>query len=73
MIAYRNLGGSSGIVRYELSSNSISVEFKNGSKYQYNYSSAGRDNIEKMKVLAERGQGLGAFIDKSKPQYVKKW
>jgi hypothetical protein len=73
MIVYRNLGGNSGIVRYELAGDSISIEFKNGSKYQYNYSSAGRDNVEKMKLLAGQGQGLGAFIDESKPRYSKKW
>jgi hypothetical protein len=73
MTPYRNLGGKSGIVRYELAADSISVEFKNGWKYLYDYARAGAANVDQMKTLAEKGQGLSTFIDKINPPYSKKW
>ena len=52
MKEYRNLGGDSGILGYEFGSDSIRVEFSNGSVYLYTYASAGKNNIEEMKQLA---------------------
>lgn len=66
MEKYKNLGGDSGIAGYEIGSDFIKVKFKGGSKvYVYDYSSAGRDNIENMKILAKKGSGLNAFINKN--------
>lgn len=63
MPAYANLSGKSGVTNYEISADSITVWFRRGSPYVYTYASAGEANIEQMKVLAESGQGLGAFIN----------
>ncbi len=60
---YRNLGGNSGVRTYEITVESIAVGFHDGSVYDYTYQSAGAHNIEHMKVLAERGRGLSAFIN----------
>ena len=65
MKEYRNLGGDSGILGYEFGSDSIRVEFSNGSVYLYTYASAGKGNIEEMKRLAINGQGLNSFINRS--------
>ena len=46
---YMNLGGNSGVVSFEFDDNSIQVQFADGPLYLYTYSSAGRENIEKMK------------------------
>ncbi|WP_199669333.1 hypothetical protein [Coprococcus sp. AF16-5] len=35
--------------------------------YRYSYKSAGVENVENMKVLAEQGYGLNSFINR----YVK--
>lgn len=63
MQRYKNLGGDSGVTAYEYRSNEIRVQFADGSVYLYTYSSAGRGNIEKMKRLADAGQGLNSFIN----------
>ena len=62
MESYRNLGGDSGVRAYEIGDDSIKVQFSDGSAYLYNYQSAGRSNIEEMKVLAIAGRGLNSFI-----------
>ena len=68
METYRNLGGDSGVVAYETGSDFIRVQFHDGSIYLYTYRSAGVYNIERMKGLAEYGEGLNTFINK----YVRK-
>jgi len=62
MEPYKNLSGNSGVAAYEIGADFIGVRFRNGPWYLYTYASAGRNNIEKMKVLAEAGQGLSTFI-----------
>lgn len=61
---YANLSGNSGIVGYELGKDFIRVYFSDGSIYLYTYESAGVANIEQMKQLARKGQGLNSFINK---------
>lgn len=63
MVRYGNLAGNSGVYAYEIGDNSVKVEFKDGSIYLYNYHSTGSYNIEHMKQLAVRGQGLNSFIN----------
>jgi hypothetical protein len=62
MQRYANRSGSSGVVAYEIGSDSITVRFIDGARYLYTYQSAGADNVEQMKKLAARGQGLSSFI-----------
>lgn len=64
MQRYKDLNGDSGVGGYEIGGDSIIVEFKNGTTYLYTNRSTGYTNIEKMKGLAERGRGLGTFINK---------
>ena len=68
MEKYKDLDGDSGVVAYEIGSDSITVEFGKGATYLYNYESAGSSHIEKMKELAVKGDGLNRYINK----YVKK-
>ena len=63
MERYRNLGGDSGVSEYEIGDDYIEVEFSDGSLYLFNYESAGSQNIEHMKTLAEKGSGLNSFIN----------
>ena len=68
MPKYSNRGGDSGIDSYDTSPESITVHFSDGATYRYTYASAGSGAIERMKQLAESGQGLNSYINK----YVKK-
>jgi len=67
MKMYKDINGDSGIYGYETGDDYITVQFKTGAVYKYTYQSAGKDNIETMKILAESGNGLNSFINK----YVK--
>lgn len=62
MERYWNASGRSGVVAYEIAPDSIKVEFSDGGVYLYSYASAGRRNIERMKILAATGRGLSTFI-----------
>ena len=62
MERYKNLRGNSGVTAYEFGTNSITVQFNDGSVYLYNNMSAGLSNIETMKSLAASGFGLNSFI-----------
>ena len=62
MERYRNVGGNSGVA-YESGPDFIRVQFSSGSIYLYTYESAGSENIELMKGLASKGEGLNSFIN----------
>lgn len=62
MEIYKNLGGNSNARAYEIGSDSITVQFGDGSIYLYTYRSAGQSSIEHMKSLAVQGRGLNSFI-----------
>jgi hypothetical protein len=63
MQRYKNLGGDSNVAAYEYGSDFVRVQFQDGSVYLYTYSSAGSQNIERMKPLADAGHGLNSFIN----------
>lgn len=79
MTDYKNLGGDSNVLGFDLLPNAIVVKFKTKNKdgcdtYLYSFSSAGQLNIEQMKKLAENGQGLNSFINRNvKKLYENKW
>jgi hypothetical protein len=59
---YKNPGGDSNVVQYELSSGAILVQFGDGSVYEYTNQSAGSGSIATMHRLAVAGRGLNTFI-----------
>jgi len=63
MESSKNLGGESGVVAYEIGPDFIRGQFSDGAIYLYTYTSAGSNNIERMKQLARHGQGLNSFIN----------
>jgi hypothetical protein len=70
---YKNLGGNSNVIAYEIGDSWIAVRFSDGSVYVYTYESAGLNNIEHMKNLARVGVGLNSFINLNvKYNYAKK-
>ena len=73
MEKYKNFSGKSGIVVYEIGSDYIRVQFKDGSVYLYTYENPGKFDVEKMKELARQGSGLNSYINKQvKNNYQKK-
>jgi len=73
MIPYKDIDHDSNVCAYEIDAEYIDVKF-NGTEriYRYSYKSAGRENVETMKKLAQRGNGLNSFINKHvKYNYVK--
>ena len=65
MVHYANLGGNSSVVGYEIEPTRIIVQFRGGKSYSYSYTSAGTNNVETMKGLAQRGFGLCSFINRN--------
>lgn len=65
MTPYANRGGDSNVVAYESEQDAIAVQFGDGSVYLYTYASAGWASIERMKSLAEAGEGLNSFIQRN--------
>ena len=76
MTPYRNLNGSSNVIAYEVTKDSIQVAFKSGRHRNYLYNSVrpGSTMVEKMKQLAAQGHGLNSYISSIvKDRYAKKW
>jgi hypothetical protein len=65
MEIYKDIDGDSGITGYEKGKEHIIVQFSDGAVYQYTNESAGKANIERMKILAQNGEGLNAYINKN--------
>lgn len=73
MERYKNLGGNSNVIAYEIGQGSITVQFGDGSVYFYTTQSAGAANIAEMHRLALAGQGLNSFIGRVvKKKYDRK-
>jgi hypothetical protein len=68
MERYKNLNGDSGVVGYEISQDTITVQFSDGSMYLYTAQSAGSGNLAEMQRLAKAGQGLNSFISRIVPK-----
>lgn len=74
MIPYNDIDHDSGIAAYECGDNYITVQFKDGWSYEYTYQSAGMQQVEQMKLLASRNDGLNAYINKHvRKKYSRKF
>ncbi len=63
MVQYKNLARNSGIHSYEIGSDYIKLKYNGTSKkYTFSYEKAGKNHVDKMKTLAERGYGLNIYI-----------
>jgi hypothetical protein len=76
MERYRNLGGDSGVVAYEIGHGSITVEFAAGTYkfYLYDAIRPGASMVSELQRLASAGQGLNSYIGRVvKGNYSRKW
>lgn len=65
MERYQNRGGDSGVVSFEISDDSILVQFRDNSQYLYNSIRPGQSSVDRMKALARAGQGLNSYISRT--------
>lgn len=61
MMHYKNLNGNSSILEYEIGADFIDIIYQD-SMYHFTYASAGKNNIEQMKLLAKQGYGLNSYL-----------
>ncbi|MBS0041414.1 hypothetical protein KFE26_03690 [Shewanella sp. M16] len=76
MINYRNLGGDSNVIAYQITEQSITVQFASGrfQFYLYDYANPGAQVVERMKELAQQGRGLNSYISTTvKTRFARKW
>lgn len=66
MKTYKNLSGDSGVATYEIGEKYIRIKFKGETGiYTFSYKRPGRAQVEHMKALALKGQGLSTYISES--------
>ena len=71
---YRNIGGNSNVNSYAIGDTYLDVLFYGTPRvYRYSYKSAGVENVENMKVLAEQGYGLNSFINRYVKYKYERW
>lgn len=63
MKTYQDKNQSSGITAFEFGADCIKVEFRGNRIYEYQASAIGHIYLDRMKQLAESGNGLNAFIN----------
>ena len=68
MQPYRDLSGDSGVDSYESGVDWIRVRFKRGGTYFYDQVRPGPAHVERMKQLAQSGDGLATYIN----QYIRR-
>jgi|tagenome__1003787_1003787.scaffolds.fasta_scaffold20344129_1 hypothetical protein len=56
MTRYKNFSGSSGVLSYQLSIDSITIKFADRTNYLHSFELAGRADVEEMKRLAIAGK-----------------
>lgn len=61
---YKNLSKKSGVKHYNINGRDITIDFKDGSVYEYNPDSTGGSQIRRMRLLARRGRGLNGYINR---------
>ena len=74
MEKYRDLSGNSGVTAYESLEDGIVLQFGGEEFYLYDYLKPGKDLVENMKVLAEKGVGLTTYVNQNvRENYRRKW
>ena len=62
MQRYANRGGNSGVAGFEITADSITVQFKDGMNYVYDSRRPGAATVAHLKKLAQSGHGLNSYI-----------
>lgn len=75
MERYNNSSGDSSVHSFEIGEGYIHLLFSAGGyrNYLYSNSSAGASVVLQMQNLAKKGDGLGSYIQRTKPHYERRW
>jgi hypothetical protein len=76
MKPYSDRSGQSGVVAYRVHADAIDVLFRDEMVYRYDATATGRENVERMKWLAQAGKGLAGYINRHtdvRESYAEKW
>jgi len=65
MKRYEDRSGRGGITGYENLPDGIILEFRYKDQYLYDYSQPGKEHVEQMKTLAEKGKGLTTYVNQN--------
>ena len=68
---YQNFNSRTGIEAFEDGDDFIRILFKGNNIYRYESKSAGKEVVEEMKRLANEGEGLTAYINTHKPNFIR--
>lgn len=63
MKSYKDIDKDSGVVAYDYGNNWIKVQFRGSGVYSYEAANIGQHHLERMKVLADAGDGLNSYIN----------
>lgn len=63
MRPYKNISRKAGIKAYEIGEHTITIMFTDGGVYVYDHNVPGKEHVEQMKRLAEKGRGLTTYIN----------
>ena len=63
MKRYTARGGDAGVSGYRIGRDRIEIEFRDDSTYLYTYAMPGQTDVEAMKELAAKGEGLSTYIN----------
>ncbi len=70
MTPYKNVHRLSSILAYEISDESIRIEFVSGAMRVYTYENVGKIHVEAMKKCAIKGKGLGSYVMNNESQFI---
>jgi len=74
MHLYAEDGHDTGISAYSFNKDSITVLFREGWYYLYDYEKPGKHHVDAMKALARQGHGLSTYISQHvRENYKRKW
>jgi len=72
MKPYKDTDNDSNIKAYNYGEDWIVIRFKDESEYKYTGENISFYTLKQMKILADKGDGLNAFINEHKPPYLEK-
>ena len=68
---YKDLSGSAGVIGYKFVANAIILQFEDKELYLYDNPIPAKHHIEQMKIQAEKGKRLTAYVNENIRDYYK--
>ena len=65
MTPYKNLSKESGVKAFEILDDGIRVQFLSNDVYYYSNDIPGKEHVDQLKALAQKGRGLATYISQN--------